>query len=92
MAQSDGLSLLSNRRPYRVGRNGIVPAVPDEVTPGAVRVGQKAAANFLGISEQALSALRRRGTGPAWYYHMSRIAYDVAALKEYAEKGAVNVA
>lgn len=71
------------RSGYVRNRQGVVPAAPEVLTPGAVRVCPKVAAQFLGITENALSHLRRKGRGPAWYFHMGRIAYDVAVLKAY---------
>lgn len=75
-------------RPYNISRNGWVPAAPTAVTAGAVRVCEVAAAQYLGISRQALVDRRRRGTAPAWYWHMGRRAYDVAVLQAYATQGA----
>lgn len=83
MAQSESRGFDAGRLAYAPGRLG-VPMVPAEVTPGAVRVGASAAAKFLGVPIATMAMWRRRGRGPAWYMHMGRIAYDVAALQEFA--------
>jgi hypothetical protein len=72
------------RTPYSLTRNGYVPAAPAAATAGAVRVCELAAAKYLGITYTALKDRRRRGTAPAWYWHMGRIAYDVTVLQAYA--------
>jgi hypothetical protein len=74
-------------KPYTASRYGQVPAAPPAATAGAVRVCEKAAAAYLGIALDALVARRRRGTGPAWYWHMGRRAYDIAVLDAYAGPG-----
>ena len=51
---------------------------------GSGRMSAREAAEFLGISESALSDRRRRGCGPAWYRHEGRITYDMSALEEFA--------
>ncbi|WP_099021204.1 hypothetical protein [Mycolicibacterium palauense] len=60
---------------------------PKGVTPGAVRLSEEAAAEYLGLTRIALSTRRRRGTGPTYYMHMGRIAYDIAVLDAYKGMG-----
>jgi hypothetical protein len=72
------------KKAYAASRYGVVPVVSDTVRPGDVRVGEKAAASFLGVHHTTLAKWRRHGNGPKWYLHMDRIAYDVAALEEFA--------
>ncbi|PJE23628.1 MAG: hypothetical protein CK431_10250 [Mycobacterium sp.] len=75
---------MNPRSGYVLSRGGFVPSAPTQITPGAVRVGAEAAARFLGVREETLRSWRKRGRGPAWYFHMGRIAYDVAVLEGYA--------
>ena len=62
-----------------------------QYSPGAVRLSEAAAADFLGIGYEALKTRRKRGTGPRSYIHMGRIAYDVAELESYRSRQGVSV-
>lgn len=62
---------------------GISDAAPVAFRPGMKRLSEAAAAEYLGLTLMALRERRRRGTGPAWYRHMGRIAYDVTELDAF---------